>query len=68
MKLNSQYPEGTKIYSSDGLEFAVVLSTGDWGCACGSRGKLRILWSDNKITLLCPKGLVSYQDGFKIIS
>lgn len=66
MKLSNTYPEGTKIYSTNGKETGTVVSTGDWSCACGSKGKLRVVWSDHQITLLCPKGLVSYQDGFKI--
>jgi hypothetical protein len=66
MNLSTLYPEGTKVYSTNGQEFGVVQSTGDWACACGKKGKLRVRWPNGEITLVCPRGIESFRDGYKI--
>lgn len=61
------FKPGTKVLSSDGQEEAVVTGYFHQKCACGKIGKARAKWTDGKVTLLCPRGLIPYKDGFKIL-
>ena len=57
---------GEKVYSSNGKEEAKVTGYVHRSCPCGQIGRVRVKWSDGKITLLCPKGIQSFKDGYKI--
>lgn len=60
------HPVNSKIYDREGKEFSKVLKYVERQCSCGSVGKLKVMWADESITLLCPKGLAPFHLDWKI--
>lgn len=57
---------GEKVYSVNASEQAKVIGYVHRNCPCGHVGRVRVKWNDGKVTLLCPKGIEPFKDGYKI--